>query len=58
MLNRRCSESSNQVSGTDVHVFTLDMAIRPYETDTLIHYSSFSSSIPQPNQAISTSRAH
>ena len=58
MLNRRCFESSNQVSGTDVHVFIIDMAIRLYAPGAFVLYMSFSSSIPQPNQAISTSRTH
>ena len=58
MLNRRCFEFSNQVSGTDVYVFIIDMAIRLYAPGAFVLCMSFSSSIPQPNQAISTAKAH
>jgi len=58
MLNRRCSESPSQVRGTDVHVFTLDMAIRLYAPVALVLYICFSSSIRQITQVMSTARAH
>jgi len=36
MLNRRCLESSNQVRGTDGHVFTIDGVIRLYALDASV----------------------